>query len=125
MKNKKTKFREFELESENKIFLGKDEKSNDELMKKYKGKENIIMHTSSPGSPFGVIENLNPSKEEIYLSGSIVASYSQDWRDNKKDVIVHVFKGKDVYKDKKMKLGTFGVRKHDKIKIKKEKIAKL
>jgi predicted ribosome quality control (RQC) complex YloA/Tae2 family protein len=122
MKNKKTKFREFELESENKIFLGKDEKSNDELMKKYKGKENIIMHTSSPGSPFGVIENLNPSKEEIYLSGSIVASYSQDWRDNKKDVMIDIFTGKDISKRFWMKKGTWKVKKSKKIKIKKQDI---
>ena len=43
---KKIKFREIELESGEKITLGKDEKNNDELMKKFKGKENTIIHTS-------------------------------------------------------------------------------
>jgi|TARA_Y100000310_G_C20504716_1_gene725826 predicted ribosome quality control (RQC) complex YloA/Tae2 family protein len=122
MKGKKTKFREFKLKSGTKIILGKDEKSNDELMKEFKGKENVILHTSSPGSPFGVIENLKPSKKEIYLSSSVVASYSQDWRDNKKDVMIDVFTGKDISKRFWMKKGTWKVKKSKKIKIKKQDI---
>tara|TARA_Y100000296_G_C5109832_1_gene224562 strand:+ start:533 stop:928 length:396 start_codon:yes stop_codon:yes gene_type:complete len=119
---KKIKFRKFELESGNKILLGKNEKSNDELMKKFKGKENTIMHTSSPGSPFGVIEELNPSKNMIALSGAAVASYSQDWRDNKKDVMVNVFNGKNISKRWWMKLGTWKIKKSGKIKVKKQDI---
>ena len=64
MAEKKIKFREIILESGTKILLGKDEKSNEELMKKFKGKENLILHTSKPGSPFGVIEKEKPSKNK-------------------------------------------------------------
>ena len=121
---KKTKFRGISLASESEIVLGKDEKSNDELMKKFKGRKNVIIHTSAPGSPFGVIKNLNPSKKDIYFCGIVVAGYSQDWRDNKKDVFVDVFTGKDISKNKLMKPGMWKVKKSEKIKINKEDILK-
>ena len=108
------------------IFLGKNANNNDELVKAYQGKENIILHTAKPGSPFCIIENLKPLKEEIALSAIICASKSQDWRDNKKDVIVHKFTGKEVYKEKTMKTGTWGLRKKPKlIKVKKEDIERI
>lgn len=119
------KFREIILKSGVKFILGKDEDSNDELMKKFKGKANTIIHTQAPGSPFGVIDKINPLKVDINLSGSIVARYSQDWRDNKKDVKVNVFTGKDIYKLKSMPTGTFGVKKSKTIIIKKEDILKV
>jgi len=117
------KAREFILPSGTKIFLGKNSENNDELVKSYLGKENIILHTAKPGSPFCVIDKLNPTKEEIKNSAIICASKSQDWRDNKMDVIVHVFTGKDVHKEKIMKSGTWGLKRKPKlIKVKKEEI---
>ena len=118
----KIKFREIILESGTKILLGKDEKSNEELMKKFKGKENLILHTSKPGSPFCVIDNLKPTKKDVEETAVVCAKYSQDWRDNKKDVVIHVFDGKKVFKRKGMKIGTFGVKKFKRIKVKKEDI---
>ena len=116
--------REFVLKSGIKIFLGKNAESNDELIKKYKGKKNIILHTARPGSPFCVID-LKASKEDIKESAIICASKSQDWRDNRKDVIVHSFTGKDIHKEKNMKSGTWGLKKKPKIIIiKKEEIEK-
>ncbi len=50
------------------------------------------------------------------------AKHSQDWRDNKKDVLVHYFLSNDVNKEKDMKTGTFGVKKFKEIKVKKEDI---
>ncbi len=119
------KFREFLLESGTKIILGKDAKSNEELVNRFKGKENTILHTSAPGSPFGVIEKKDPTSEEIHDSAIITARYSQDWRDNKSDVKVNVFTGKDVYKKKGMPTGTFGVKKSRTIIVKKKDILKL
>lgn len=120
------KFREFYLREDNKILLGKDEGSNDTLMKKFEGKENIILHTAAAGSPFGVIVSLKDkaAKKDILLGGAIVASYSQDWRDNKGDVNVHVFTGKDVSKPKNYKPGSWKVKKFKIIKIKKDDIIK-
>lgn len=116
------KFREFGINSGVKIFLGKNAENNDELMKSFKGKENVILHTSAPGSPFCVIGKLNPSKEEIYESGIITAKYSQDWRNHKKDVEIHVFTGKEVSKPWFSKIGTWKVKNFKKLKVKKSDI---
>jgi predicted ribosome quality control (RQC) complex YloA/Tae2 family protein len=115
--------REHILESGTKIFLGKNSENNDELVEKYQGKKNIILHTSKPGSPFCVIDKINPEKKDVKISAIICASKSQDWRDNKSDVVVHVFTGKDVYKEKVMKSGTWGLKSKPKlIKVKKKDI---
>ena len=124
MAENKIKFREITTISGAHVIMGKDERSNDELMKQYKGEENIIMHTSSPGSPFGVIENLNPSKEDITTSGAAIVKYSQDWRNNKGDVEVNVFTGKDISKKWWMKPGTWKVKKSKKMIIKRKDILK-
>ncbi len=118
-------FRKIVLESGTKLLLGKDSNSNDLLMKKFKGKPNIILHTVAPGSPFCVIENpLKPSRKDMKLSGSVCARYSQDWRDNKGNVKVNVFTGKDISKNKNMKQGTWQVNKSKTIKIKKRGVKK-
>jgi len=109
------KFREYTLSSGTKILLGKDETSNDELMKLYSGKENFVIHTIKPGSPFCVIDKLNPTKQEIQESALICASKSQDWRDNKSSVKLHLFKAKDSYKNKSMKSGTWALKGRPKI----------
>jgi len=117
-------FRKIVLPTGTKIFLGKNAESNDELIEKFKGKENIILHTIKPGSPFCVIDKLKPTKEELHLSGTRCVLFSQDWRDNKSDVKVNVFTGKDVNKEKGMKVGTWHVAKSKTINIKKEDILK-
>lgn len=123
---KKTKFREIITLSGAHILMGKDENNNDELMEKFKGKPNTIIHTQSPGSPFGVIETPGSSKkEDIKTSGAAVARYSQDWRDNKGNIKINVFTGKDIYKTKNMKSGTWGLKKFKRKKIKKEDIMKV
>jgi predicted ribosome quality control (RQC) complex YloA/Tae2 family protein len=118
--------RELILPSGTKIFLGKNSENNDELVKSYFGKENIILHTAKPGSPFCIIDKIKPTKEEIKQSAIICASKSQDWRDNHGDVMINLFTGKDIYKDKIMKSGTWGIKKKPKlIKIKKEDINRI
>jgi predicted ribosome quality control (RQC) complex YloA/Tae2 family protein len=115
------KFREKELESGKKVFLGKNEKNNDELMKLYQGKSNVIFHTAKPGSPFCVSERILNSRE-IKEAAAICASKSQDWRDNKKDVVVHRFTGRDIKKIKGMKTGCWNVKNVKEIKVKKKEI---
>jgi len=117
------KFREFILSSGTKIILGRNAENNDELVDAAK-RNDFLLHTAAPGSPFCNAGN-KPSKEDINESAIICARYSQDWRDNKKDVIVHGFLKADTYKRKDMKKGTWGVKKQKKIKVKKEEIAKL
>lgn len=118
------KFRNFITKSGTFIFMGKDRKQNEELVKKFIDKNNIIIHTASPGSPFCVIDNLKPSKDDIFASGAVCARYSQDWRNHKRDVKVHIFDGKKIYKNKGMKTGTFGVKKYKIINIGKKDIEK-
>jgi len=104
-----TKFREFKLKSGTKIFLGKDFKSNDELMKKFQGKDNLVLHTIASGSPFCVIDNLEENKEEIKQAAIICAAKSQDYRNNQKSVKLHLFKAKDTKKPKSLKQGTWSI----------------
>lgn len=122
---KTMKFREHIISSGIPIWSGKNKKQNDELVKMFLGKENIIMHTAAKGSPFCVIDYLKPTKKDLQEVAIICARYSQDWKNNKSDVIVHVFKGKHVKKEKNMPIGTFAVKKLKKLKIKKEEIKKI
>ncbi len=118
--------RELTLTTGTKIFLGKNSENNDELVASYKGKENVILHTVAPGSPFCVIEKLNPSDEEIYEAGIVTASKSQNWRDKKSDVPVHVFTGLDVKKNFWMKEGSWKLKNKPKeIIVKKKDILRM
>lgn len=119
---KETKFRNIILKSGTQILLGKDENQNETLMNQFKGKKNTIFHTANPGSPFCIINILDPSPKDIKEAATYCARYSQDWRDNKRDVKIHRFTGENVYKRKRMKKGTFGVKNYKIIKIKKEDV---
>lgn len=119
------KFREFITSSGKKVLAGKNAEQNDELVKQFIGKDNKIFHTSKPGSPFCVIEQIKHSKKDEKEAAIFCASKSQDWRDNKGDVEVNYFHGEDVYKEKKMKPGMFGVRRFKTIIAKKKEIEKL
>ena len=122
MENPK-KFRDFILSSGKAIYLGKSAKNNEDLVSQVLPTE-IVLHTAEPGSPFCNIKG-KATKEEIKEGCVYCAKFSQDWRDNKSDVVVHVFRGADIYKDKKMKVGTFGVKKFDVVKVKKIDVLEL
>lgn len=105
------------------VFLGKSAETNEELIEQAKNGE-LLLHTSKPGSPFANIKSpsVEVSEKELYEAAIMCAKHSQDWRDNKKDVIVHYFLSNDVKKEKDMKTGTFGVKKFKEIKVKKQDI---
>ena len=116
------KFIEMTTNSGKLILAGKDAKNNEALIAQVEPNEDVF-HTAKPGSPFVNIKeksNIKDRKEAAIFC----AKHSQDWRDNKQDVIVHHFKSKDIYKHKLMKLGTFGIKKKKIIKIKKSDIEK-
>jgi len=117
------KFRSFILSSGKKILLGKDEENNEELVKQVEEDE-YVFHTKKPGSPFANIKTgkKDALKNDLKEGAVICAKFSHDWRDNKKDIIVHVFLGKDVYKNKGMKAGTFGVKNFKEMIVKKKEI---
>lgn len=119
---KKMRFREFITGSGKKVLCGKDAEQNEELVKQFIGKDNRIFHTAKPGSPFCVIEKLKHGKKDEKETAIFCASKSQDWRDNKGDVEVNIFRGEDVYKTKNMKTGMFGVKKFRTIIVTKKEI---
>ena len=119
------KFRQFITSSGKLVLSGKDRKTNEELVKQA-DKNNWVLHTKKKGSPFAEIkaEGKRVSKKDIKEAAIFIAKYSQDWKRNKKNVIVHYFKGKDIYKEEDMPIGTFGVKKYKEILVKKEEIEK-
>ena len=104
------------------ILAGRDAKNNEELIEQVE-KEEEVFHTAEPGSPFVNIKG-KARKGDIKDAAIFCAAYSKNWKKNKSDVVVHRFKGRDIYKTSDMKIGTFGVKKIKKIKIEKEEIQK-
>ncbi len=121
-KGDKMKFRKVISKSGTIILAGKDAESNEALVKQT-GKNELVFHTEAPGSPFVNIKE-KAKKPDIKLAAIFCAKHSRDWKKNKKDVIVHMFKGQDIFKTKEMKKGTFGVKKFKVIKLKKTEIEK-
>ena len=117
-----TKFRQFTTSSGKLVLAGKNAKDNEGLIAQAENNE-VVLHTSAPGSPFVNIKG-KPKRKDIKEAAIFCAKHSRDWRDNKKDVFVHVFRGKNIYKEKNMKTGTFGVKKKKIIKVKKKWIEK-
>jgi predicted ribosome quality control (RQC) complex YloA/Tae2 family protein len=113
-------FRTHKSKNETIFLAGRTDASNESLMKTIKP-EDYIFHTKEAGSPFvRIIEK--PKKGDLKEAAIFCARYSRDYKKNKNDVKIHLFLGKDVYKKKDMKLGTFGVKKGKIIKVKKEDI---
>ena len=115
------KFREFTTSSGKLVLAGKNAENNEELIKQAEPEE-FVFHTEKPGSPFVNIKDKNPSSDDIKESAIFCAAKSQDWRDNKNDVKVNLFKGKDILKRKGMKIGTFEEKNKKNILIKKNEI---
>jgi predicted ribosome quality control (RQC) complex YloA/Tae2 family protein len=115
-------FREYVTSSGLRIFGGRDSENNDKLVWDAKPKD-ILLHTEMPGSPF-VNLGEKPSKKDINEATIFCAKYSQVWRDTKKDIIINKFQRSDMNKEKKMKSGTWGVSKQEKLKVKKGEILK-
>jgi len=88
------KFREVVLKSGRTIYLGKNSETNDELVRSSK-KEDLMLHTESPGSPF-VRVGVDVSDDELKEAAVVCAKYSQDWRDKKSDVVVNKFFRRDM-----------------------------
>ncbi|UCD21060.1 MAG: DUF814 domain-containing protein [archaeon] len=103
---KKINYRWFYTSSKKLVICGKNSDQNERLMKEIKPTD-VIVHTSTPGSPFCIIKN--PSSKDLKEVSIFCTCFSQQWKKKKKTAEVHIFRGNQVYKDKKMKKGTFGV----------------
>jgi hypothetical protein len=88
------------------VIGGKSAEQNEEIMSSVQD-DDVIMHTSSPGSPFAIIKN--PSEQDIEEAAIFTACFSHEWKRAKNKAEVHIFRGEQVTKNKGMKTGTFGV----------------
>jgi len=121
-------FRKIKTKSGKLVLAGRDAETNEELIKQA-GKDEIVLHTKAPGSPFVNIKaegtSNKISKKDIHETAIFCAKYSQAWKKpkSKPDKIeVHYFLGKNIFKTPGMKLGTFLVKKFKRIIVKKEEI---
>ncbi len=114
------KFRTFTTSSRKEVLAGKSAENNEKLVAQVE-KNEVVLHSAKPGSPFVNIKGKTTHKD-IKESAVFCARYSKDWRDNKRDVVVHYFLGSDIFKLKLMKAGTFGVKKFKEIRVKKKEI---
>jgi predicted ribosome quality control (RQC) complex YloA/Tae2 family protein len=120
---KKANFRKFQTQSGKLVLAGRDEESNEELIEQVNQNE-LVFHTKVSGSPFVNIKSLSDktTKEDIKETALFCALFSKDWKKNRHDIIMHIFLGKDIYKTKDMKTGTFGVKNFKEIKLKRQEI---
>jgi hypothetical protein len=103
-------FRYFFTSSGLLVLAGKNANQNEELVKSA-GNNELLLHTKSPGSPFCLIKG-KASEKDLEEAANFCACFSKEWKNKKKGVIeVDVFLKRDVYKQRGMPLGTFGVKK--------------
>ena len=117
-----TNFRQ-RISKQGTLFLAGKSAETNELLVAQVGKNEDVLHTKASGSPFVNIKG-KTKKGDIEEAAVFCAVYSQDWKKNKKDVMVHIFKGKNIFKYKMMKAGTFGVKEFREIKVSKSDIEK-
>ena len=104
------KYRWFFTSNKHLVIGGKSAEQNEEVINKYKNKgKYVVMHTSSPGSPFSVILADNPSPKDLEETAIFTACFSRAWREGKKKEIIDIFLMEQMIKNKSMKTGTFGV----------------
>jgi hypothetical protein len=111
------KYKWFFTSSKKLVIGGKSASQNDELLKRIKAvkEDYIVMHTSSPGSPFSVIisKKKEVSENDREEAAIFTGCFSQTWKNKLRKAKIHIFSSKDVYKLKSMKTGTWGVKKID------------
>ncbi|MEI6849473.1 MAG: NFACT RNA binding domain-containing protein [archaeon] len=107
------KYKWFYTSSEKLVIGGKSAVQNDELLKLVKSmkKEYLVIHTSSPGSPFSLIlaDIKKVSKKDIEEASIFTACFSQCWKSMARKPSVDIFRSSQLYKGKDMKPGTWGV----------------
>jgi len=105
------RFRWFVTSSGKIVIGGKSAEQNEDVVKNYIDKEDIILHTALPGSPFLVIksEGKNITEEDIKEAAIFCASFSQQWKKGMKKTEIHIFAPVQISKGKGDKKGTFNV----------------
>lgn len=96
------------------VIGGKSAVQNEQLLRTIvtSKQDYLVMHTSEPGSPFSVIladgEKITAAdKEECAI---FTACFSRAWRAGKTNAAVDIFSSSQLYKEKTMSVGTWGVK---------------
>ena len=108
------KYKWFFTSAGNLVVGGKSASQNDELLRRIKQsrQELIVMHTSSPGSPFTVILQ-DPNKvsaSELEQIAIFTACFSREWRLGKDKASIDIFKASQLSKSKGAKTGSWAVK---------------
>lgn len=108
------KYKWFFTSSNNLVVGGKSSQQNDELLKQLKEtkKDFLVMHTSTPGSPFSIIlEDMKKiSQQDMEEAATFTGCFSRAWRSGKKTAQIDIFSLSQLYKSPRMKPGTWGVK---------------
>ena len=107
------KYRWFFTLSGKLVIGGKSAEQNDELLKRMiKEKQDfIVMHTSSPGSPFSIIySSIEVTKKDLEECAIFTASFSRAWKEKKNKVTVDMFSLSQLSKSSSIKTGTWAVK---------------
>ncbi len=106
------KYRWFFTLSGKLVVGGKSAMQNEELLKRLKRQAMnfTLMHTESPGSPFSVILSDKITKSDIEETAVFTGCFSREWKRLKKETIIHIFALSQLYKTKKMGIGTWAVK---------------
>lgn len=106
------KFRWFFTSNKLLVIGGKSAEQNEETIPLAK-QGDIILHTKLPGSPFCIIKSEygKIKKQDVEEAAIFCACFSQQWKNNKKEIAIHYFNQEDIFKIKGDKKGTFHVKK--------------
>lgn len=107
------KYRWFYTSSGKLVVGGKSAEQNDELLGKIitLKEELIIMHTSSPGSPFSVIfaDKKKIDEKDIEECAIFTGCFSRAWKEGKNKAEIGIFLKSQLRKSPEMKAGTWRV----------------
>ena len=94
------KFRWFESSDGFLVVAGKDAVTNEVLIKKYTGPEDVVFHADIIGAPFVVIktEGRKPSEKCLWEAGEFAAAFSRAWREGFASVDVYWVKPEQLSK---------------------------
>ena len=95
------------------VIGGKNESQNELVLKNFLKPNYIVVHTSAPGSPFMIIQSDSPNNQDIVEAGIFCACFSKQWKNLKNQnekISIDIFKGNQIYKARKMKIGSFVIK---------------
>ena len=106
----KTKFRHFYTSAGKLVEYGKSAEQNEKLVSALlkERKDEIVLHTKEPGSPFCVIMG-KVNVKDIKETAVVCASFSQQWKKGGKKADVHIFSADQIAKERGSAVGSFTV----------------